>query len=492
MTLATAEQLLHAATDLELAPAGPLHDAFREAGGHDAPAAAFGQALVRHELLTSFQLDRLIAGNRTGFFYGPAKLLYQIGAGSFARVYRAMNRDTGDIVAVKVLRRRHGADPDKRAAFQREGEMGRLLRHRNIVAIEDVGEEHGASYLTMEFVEGQTLRELTRIRGAIDVPKSLDLTLQMLAGLEYAHRRGVAHRDLKASNVLVSSAGEAKLVDFGQARVDAEGDRLSSRASQPRTLDYAALEKLAGVHDDDIRSDIYFLGTLAYLALAGTPPLRETRDRGERSDPRRFQEVDPLHQRAPHVPREVCDVVARMMHLDPLERWQTAGEVRQAVEKLQGRLTGGGSVPRSESRAERGPESRAEDGGAAATPVRGRVMVVDASQSNQEALRGFFQKLGYRVLLTSNPRRALARFSAQPPPADCLVMSLPSLGAEAVEAFNDLAVDPFLAGIPALLLADPRQREIAERATLDDKRRLVELPLHAETIGRLLESLIGS
>lgn len=490
MSVPTAEQLLHAAIDLELAAGPDLQEAFREAGGHGADAAGFGRVLVRRELLTGYQVERLLAGSRSGLHYGPARILYRVGAGSFARVYRAVHRETGAILAVKVLRRRHSDSPEKREAFLGEGEMGRLLRHPNIVGIEDVGQEHGAVYLVMEFVEGQTLRELVRIRGAIDVPKGLDLMLQMTAGLEYAHRRGVAHRDLKASNVIVSAAGVAKLVDFGLARVDATGDKVLARGVQPRTLDYAALEKLTGMHDDDFRSDIYFLGTIAYLMFSGVPALRETRDRAERGDPQRFQAVEPLAHRSPGVARDVCDVVARMMHLDPLERWQTVGEVRQALERLQaGR---GPAAAVTDPVVTTRPKAAVGEGTAPGVPSRGRVMLVESSQTDQETLRDFFTKLGCRVLVTSNPRRALARFSGHPLPADCIVMSARSLGSEAVEAFNAISSDPFLSVVPAILLVDPRQTDLSSEAVLDGKRRLATLPPRAEEIGPLIDALVGS
>ena len=205
----TAEELAQRAQDLELLNAADIEDVWAELGGRDVPLEQIGVTLVRRELLTGFQLERLLRGDTAGFFYGRAKILYQVGAGSFARVYRAIDVDRGGIVAVKVLRGRYSADPEKCKAFRREGEVGRHLRHPNIVAIEDVGQEDGASYITMEFIEGQTLRELVRIRGAFDVERGVGLILQMVAGLEYAHQRGVSHRDLKASNVLVSATGQA-------------------------------------------------------------------------------------------------------------------------------------------------------------------------------------------------------------------------------------------------------------------------------------------
>lgn len=475
----TADHVLQMATELELAPALALQQALRESGGDS--AEAFGAALVRRELLTGYQLDRLLRGERTGYFYGRAMILYQIGAGAFARVYRALHRDTGGVLAVKVLRSRFTADADKRAAFQREGEMGRTLRHPHIVSVEDVGQEHNVSYITLEFVEGQTLRQLVKIRGALEVPTAVDLIRQSLAGLEYAHRRGVTHRDLKASNVLVSSTGVAKLVDFGLAGVDATGDRHLTRGAAFKTVDYAALEKATGVRDDDVRSDIYFLGTVAYLVLAGTPPFEESRDRSVRSDPRRFTIVEPITARAPQVPREAADLVARMMQLDPQERFQTAADARRAAEDVLAKLAEGGATPAATSAAAPAAEGR--------PATRGSIMLVESGEKPQQRLREFFTKLGYRVLLTENPQRALARFSSQPAPADCLVISAQSLGRAAVEAFNAVSADPFLAPVPAVLLVSARQQPLAAEANVDALRRVVEMPIGGREMREILSSL---
>ena len=476
----TADNLADLVADLELVPAALLQQARRE-GGDAADAAAFGHSLVRRELLTGFQLERLLKGETQGYFFGSAKLLYQIGAGSFARVYRAIHRDTAAMLAVKVLRKRFADDAQKRASFQREGEMGRLLRHPNIVAIEDVGVEHGSAYIVLEFLEGGTLRELVQIRGALDVPRGLDLVQQALAGLEYAHRRGVTHRDLKASNVLVSATGVAKLVDFGLARVDDSGDKSLGRVEQPRTVDYAALEKLTGMRDDDVRSDIYFMGTLAYLVLAGRPALVESRDRSVRSDPARFTRVEPLATAAPGLPRDVTELVARMMHLDPLQRFQAAAEARRAVEQVAARLRAGSGATGGAAHAAAAP------GGATRAAGRGSVMLVESGEQPQRALREFFAKLGFRVLVTENPQRALSRFASSPAPADCLVISATTLGAAAVEAFNAVSGDPFLADVPAILLADPRQAGVSA-ARVDARRRLV--PLQADAIAKALDELV--
>ena len=484
----TAEELAHRAQELQLVGAAQLGDVWTELGGHNVPIEQLGAALVRRELLTGYQLERLLKGERTGFFFGKAKLLYQVGAGSFARVYRAIDVEDGGILAVKVLRSRFSADAEKCRAFRREGEMGRLLRHPNIVAIEDAGQEGNTTYITMEFVEGQTLRELVRIRGALDLPRGLDLILQIVSGLEYAHRRGVTHRDLKASNVLVSSTGQAKLVDFGLAGVDAEsGDRHLDRTEQPRTVDYAALEKLSGMKDDSLRSDIYFLGTIAYLALSGKTALAESRDRLVRSDPRRFTGVAPLATVAPDLPREVVDVVGRMMQTDPLERWQTAADVRRALEPLAGKYAAGGAQLVTRDSGEF-PAPSAMSAERAAT--KGTIMVVETSQKAQESLRSFFTKLGYRVLVTENPDRALVRFSTTPLPADCLVMSTQSLGDAAVKAFNRLSSDAFFAAVPAILLTSTKQKDLSAQAKLDGLRKVLETPIRTAEMTKLLDALV--
>lgn len=136
--------------DLDLVEPGILDQVVREIGGTGVAIESLFQALQRREFLTRYQVERLLRGERHGFYYGRAKVLYQVGAGSFARVYRAVDRVSKATLAVKVLRQRYASDKARRNAFQREGMTGRLLDHPNIVRIEDVGEENGISFLTME------------------------------------------------------------------------------------------------------------------------------------------------------------------------------------------------------------------------------------------------------------------------------------------------------------------------------------------------------
>ena len=152
----SAEQIAQRAFDLDLLD----HRAFQSISGdaQHLDAAAFQQVLLRRELLTAYQMERLLRGDRGGFFFGKYKVLYQVGSGTFARVHRAVNRETEQVMAVKVLRNRFSSDAAKIEQFYKEAEVGQTLRHPNIVAIHEVGSERGSHYMVMEFVEGQAIR----------------------------------------------------------------------------------------------------------------------------------------------------------------------------------------------------------------------------------------------------------------------------------------------------------------------------------------------
>lgn len=490
MPTLTTDDAVAAAIDLDLIGAGDLAAIWRELGSNDVPVDLLGSALVRRELLTGFQWDRLKGGYRQGFFFGQAKILYQAGAGSFARVYRAIHLDRGDILAVKVLRKRFASEADKCELFLREGRMGLMLRHPGIVRIDEVGQENNSSFITMEFVEGQTLRELVKIRGGLDLARGLDVALQLIAAIEYAHGKGVTHRDLKASNVLVSATGKAKLVDFGLASfVEAKG-RKADEVGKLRTVDYAALETAGGVRGDDVRSDIFFLGTLFFLLFGGRPALPDTRDRSARSDPRRFTQIDPLGKVAPHLPRDLVDMVGKMLSVKPKQRFQTATEVRQALEPIRVRYAAD-AQPDHQARVAQADRVAVASARTAATTSQPKIMLVEVSGKSQDSLRQFFAEKGFRVLVTENPRRALTRFETVPRPADLLLLSSQVLGEEAVAVFNALALDPYLKKVPAVLITSARQVQLAAEAKEDALRKVVTMPFKASALFQQVQELIA-
>jgi CheY-like chemotaxis protein len=203
------------------------------------------------------------------------------------------------------------------------------------------------------------------------------------------------------------------------------------------------------------------------------------------------------------------NVVSQMMQIDPAQRFQTAAEVRRAISTLASQLGDGSAVtaaasvvsaatPRPASTAEkpaapRGNESPPPQPSLGVGPAPQRqptLMLVEKSRKAQESLRRFLQNLGYRVLLTENPQRALARLAVRPLPADCLVISAQELGSDAVQAFNRLSTETFLSDVPAILIASSRQGDVIQAAQFDDLRRLLQFPIDADEMISLLATLV--
>ena len=319
----TPEQFAMRISELGLADRRLVDQAMGELGAGEPSLEDVISVMQRRGLVTTLQTEKICKGDRSGYFYGDYKVLYLIGAGTFARVYRA--EKAGEVFAVKVLRKRFRDDNKELEQFLREGRMGLKLRHPHIVSIIDVVPDVRFPFLVMEFVEGQTLRELVRVRGRLPADLSLRLMYEVASGLAYAASLGIAHRDLKLSNVLISSDGKAKLVDFGLAALsDRNNPEKMADCPNVRAIDYAALERGTGVRKDDPRSDIYFGGNMLYHMLAGQSALTETRDRLQRLNVTRFHEVVPLHERVPDVPSIANQIVQKCMEFNPDDRIQSA------------------------------------------------------------------------------------------------------------------------------------------------------------------------
>ena len=310
----TAEQFAQRILHLNLLDDRQLETVWSHFGTRDVSLQDFSESLVRRGLLTNFQVERLLKGEKNGFFYGDYKVLYFVGNGSFARVYRAVHTESGKVVALKVLRKRFSDNPLESARFMREGELGATLRHPNIVPIYEVHSQRRTFFLVMAFVEGQSLREFVKIRRQVEPLESTRIMAGIISGLAYAAEKGITHRDLKLSNVLISSDGQPQLVDFGLAAMDTT--ERGESYTNARTIEYAGLEKVTGVRKDDSRSDIYFAGGIYYHMLCGKPPLSETRDRMQRMNMARFREIKPIRTLVPDLPPVVEAIVNKSMELD--------------------------------------------------------------------------------------------------------------------------------------------------------------------------------
>lgn len=467
-----------------------VEQAWSEIGSLEGSCDNLIRVLQRKELLTNLQVDRLLKGERTGYFYGQWKILYLIGAGTFARVYRSVHRTTGRVAAVKVLRRRHRTESVQVDQFLREAKVGMQLRHPNIVAIHEVDSDPRNPFMVMEFVEGQTLRELIKIRKKIDPKTALRLMADVASGLAYAVTQGVTHRDMKLSNVLVTSQGRAKLVDFGLAALaDTSNEAAMADCPSARAIDYAALERGTGVRKDDSRSDIYFLGSMLYHILVGESPLTETRDRMARLNVSRFREVPHLLKVAPDIPTNVAAIVHKAMEFDPTKRYQTASEVLEDLRSTLARIEAGDT--RTTARIASGNPDAIAD--ASTEGANMTVMLVESKVEFQDLIREKLKKRGYRVLVISDAQRALSRFDPdEDPPAHCVLFSAPELATAALDAFNEFGENPHTANVPAILLVDRKQQFIIRNAKVGPKRMMLPMPLKVRELRTALLRLLKS
>jgi serine/threonine-protein kinase len=196
-----------------------------------------------------------------------------VGRGGMAEVWRGHDTRLDRAVAVKVLRPALAQDPSFQSRFRREAQAAASLEAPNVVAVYDTGEdEHGVPWIVMEHVEGRTLRDLLATEGRLLPRRALEVAVDICSALEVAHRAGIVHRDIKPGNVMLTSQGEVKVMDFGIARAAAGNESTMTQTEAViGTAAYLSPEQARGEHVD-ARSDLYSLGCLLYELLTGTPP----------------------------------------------------------------------------------------------------------------------------------------------------------------------------------------------------------------------------
>ena len=247
------------------------------------------------------------------------QILEKLGEGGMGVVYKARDTRLDRLVALKFLPPERVADPERKRRFIREARAASALNHPNIITIHDIAEEGGADFIVMEYVSGRTLSQV--IAGKpVPVKEAVGCAVQIADALIAAHRVGIIHRDLKPGNVMVTDDGRAKVLDFGLAKLTelAPAGEQSTLTLVAGTAAYMAPEQAEG-QAADARSDIYSFGAVLYEMLAG----RRAFSGFGREDPAPLSGVS----------SELQQIVARCLRRDPAERFQTAGELKVALER---------------------------------------------------------------------------------------------------------------------------------------------------------------
>ncbi|MFX0200830.1 MAG: protein kinase, partial [Candidatus Hodarchaeota archaeon] len=273
--------------------------------------------------------EELIRGTTLANRY---EIIEELGKGGMGRVYRVEDTKLKQEVALKLIKPEIAKDRKTIERFRNELKTARMIAHKNVCRMFDLGEAEGAHFITMEYVSGQDLRGLIRQSGQLAVGTTINIAKQVCEGLIEAHKLGVIHRDLKPSNVMIDKDGNARIMDFGIARsLEAKG--ITGAGVMIGTPEYMSLEQVEG-KDTDQRSDIYSLGVIIYEMVTGQVPFEGDtpftigmKHKGEM--PQNPKELNP------QISDDLNRVILRCLEKEKDKRYQSAGEVRTELENIE-------------------------------------------------------------------------------------------------------------------------------------------------------------
>ncbi len=266
----------------------------------------------------------------TGRTLGGYRILRKLGQGGMAVVYKAHEESLNRVVALKVIAQHLSDNEQFITRFQREAQAAAQLSHPNIVQIYAIGEDDGVHYFSMEYVKGRSLAEVIEEEGFLTAARALPIITQAAEALAVAHDAGIVHRDIKPANIMLDPDGRAKVADFGIAQISTE-TRMTQSGMLVGTPEYISPEQCHGEKLDG-RSDIYALGITLYQLLSGRTPF-------DADTPAALvlQIVDgpipPVGELNPTIPPGVQAIVAKMMHTDRKQRFQSAEDLIHALKE---------------------------------------------------------------------------------------------------------------------------------------------------------------
>jgi serine/threonine protein kinase len=265
-------------------------------------------------------------------FAGRFEILEEIGSGGMGMVYRALDRELGDQVALKMLLPELVRDRSLVERFKSEIRLARHISSKHVVRTHDIGERDGVYFLTMEYVEGITVRELLDTRGKLGVAPTLAIASQLAYSLVAAHGQGVIHRDIKPQNLLLDASGVLKVMDFGVARLAGATSGLTEVGMSVGTPTYMAPEQMLG-EEFDARVDLYATGVVLFECLLGRVPFEA--NSAVALIAKVLSEPAPVPAALdPGIPQPLSDLVVRLLAKEPEARPANAEELAQLLSRL--------------------------------------------------------------------------------------------------------------------------------------------------------------
>jgi CheY-like chemotaxis protein len=475
-----------------------------ESGLLDADVALPGSApdgetaarrLVEDGKLTGYQADAVLGRRFADLRIGNYEVLDRLGAGGMGTVFKARHRRMKRVVALKVLSKAAAAGrmADR---FQREVETIARLSHPNIVMAYDADEAEVGPFLVMEFVDGRDLASEVAARGPLPVADAIDRVVQAARGLEYAHQRGIVHRDVKPGNILRDRDGVVKVADLGLARLNLPDGAAETALTQAGavfgTAEYMPPEQAVDAGLVDRRADVYSLGCTLFFLLTGRAPYQAGSLMAmllkHRDEP-----IPALAAARADVPPALEAVFRKMVAKNPADRYQTMAEAAAALEHAAvpaappAGETGFWSAPPAAAAGPqtvvRDPAANAPDTGGfeltpAATTHTGRaagltVVLVEPSRTQAGIIRRYLQQTGAAAVhATGSGREALAL--AKRERAAVVVSSMHLADMTGVELAAALLADPGCGGVGFVLATS--ETDAAGPGTVPDSPRVVVMP----------------